>query len=57
MVAVGDARGAEDLFDVLMTGDADGALIGLRLVGERSAIGEVKRYLAEHGLSVRLESG
>ncbi len=57
VVAIGEARGAEDLFDALMTGDADGALIGLSLVSERSAIRDVKRYLAEHGLSMRLESG
>ncbi len=57
VVAIGEARGAEDLFDALMTGNADGALIGLRLVGGRSTIGEVKRYLAEHGLSMRLERG
>ena len=55
VVALGEAREIEDLFDALMIGNADAVVVG-RLVGSgRCTVREVKVWLAEHGLPVQLE--
>lgn len=57
VLAAGEAGSLEDVFDALMTGDADGVLIGSLLHSGHRSVGEVKRFLAEHGLPVRPVGG
>jgi cyclase len=50
VIACGAARSAEDLFDALMIGNADGVVLDELLHSGRATVSEVKAYLAEHGL-------
>lgn len=53
-MAAGDARNVEDLFDALMIGDADAVLVSSLLHSGVQTVKEIKGYLSEHGLPVRL---
>lgn len=57
VIALGEAPGVgvEDLFDALMIGNADGVLVGSLLHSGAQTIRNVKEYLSEHGLPVRLD--
>lgn len=55
VLAAGEARCAEDVFDALMIGDADGVVVGSLLHSGRCSIRSIKQYLAERGLPVRLD--
>ena len=50
LVAAGEAREVGDLFDALMTGGADGVLVGVLLHSGRTTVGEIRSYLADRGL-------
>ncbi|KPK66091.1 MAG: hypothetical protein AMS21_03175 [Gemmatimonas sp. SG8_38_2] len=51
-VAAGEAQIVEDLFDVMMVGDADGVLEGSLFQSGRATVRQAKSYLREHGLAV-----
>ncbi len=53
VIARGPPRGPEDLFDVMMIGDADGVLIPGALAREAAFIERTKTYLADRGIEVR----
>lgn len=53
VMAVGDAKSVEDVFDALMIGDAESVLLGSLLHTGGATVMEVKDYLSERGLSVR----
>ncbi len=53
VVAAGRAREAEDIFDALMIGGAEGVIVEASALSGRNAVREIKRYLADHGLAVR----
>ena len=51
-IAAGETESVEDLFDVLMMGDADGVLEGSLFHSGRTTVHHAKSYLREHGLAV-----
>jgi cyclase len=53
VLAAGDAKRVEDLFDALMIGDADAVLVSSLLHSGRVTVKEIKGFLSEHGLSMR----
>lgn len=53
VVAAGETGEAEDIFDALMIGDAEGVMVDASVLRDRSAVRQIKRYLADHGLKVR----
>ncbi len=53
VMAAGEAKSVEDLFDALMIGDADAVLVSSLLHSGNATVIGVKGYLSEHGLSVR----
>ncbi len=53
VMAAGDAKSVEDLFDAVMIGDADAVLVSSLLHSGNATVIGVKGYLSEHGLSVR----
>ncbi len=55
VIALGVEVEVEDLFDALMIGNADGVLVGSLLHSGAQTIRNVKEYLSEHGLPVRLD--
>lgn len=55
VVASGDAREIEDLFDALMIGNADAVVVGSLVRPGRLTIRDVKVFLADRGLPVRLD--
>ncbi|KPK81949.1 MAG: hypothetical protein AMS25_04400 [Gemmatimonas sp. SM23_52] len=56
VVAAGEAREIEDLFDALMIGNANAVVVGQLVSSGRCTVHEVKVWLAEHGLPVQLDS-
>lgn len=50
VVASGEARCVEDIFDALMIGGADGIAVGSLFHSGRLSVRETKQYLSEHGL-------
>jgi cyclase len=55
VVASGDPREIEDLFDALMIGNANAVVVGSLVRSGRPTVREVKVFLAEHGLPLRLD--
>jgi cyclase len=53
VVAAGDAKRVEDLFDALMIGDADAVLVSSLLHSGKTTVKEIKDFLSEHGLAVQ----
>lgn len=53
VVASGGAGEPEDMLEVLTKGKADAALAASIFHFGKYTVGEVKRYLAEHGVAVR----
>ncbi len=51
VLAVGEPPALEDVFDVLMIGDADGVLLGSLLHSGQHTLESIRAYLTEHGLS------
>ena len=54
IIASGGAGNLEHIYEVLTTGDADAALAASIFHRSQYSVGEVKRYLAEKGVSMRL---
>jgi cyclase len=54
IIASGGAGNLEHIYDVLTTGEADAALAASIFHRSQYSVGEVKRYLAEKGVSMRL---
>ena len=55
VVASGGAGSPEDMLKVLTEGKADAALAASIFHFREHSVGAVKRYLAEHGVNVRLD--
>lgn len=51
VVAGGEARTPEELFETLMIGDADGVMIGATLVQSRTTLRDLREFLSAHGLT------
>lgn len=56
VIASGGGGGPEHLYDVLTRGKADAALVASMLHYGEYTVGEIKEYLAERGLKVRMTS-
>ncbi len=54
IIASGGAGNLEHIFEVLTTGDADAALAASIFHRSQYSVGEVKRYLADKGVTMRL---
>ena len=55
VVASGGAGSPEDMWKVLTEGKADAALAASIFHFRQYSVGAVKKYLADHGVSVRLD--
>ncbi len=55
VIAAAETSSAEDIFDALMIGDAGGVIMAAPVLSGLTHIREIKRYLADHGLAVRLD--
>lgn len=53
VIGASDTVNAEDIFDALMIGDADGVLVAASALENQTALRGIKDYLADHGLNVR----
>jgi cyclase len=54
VVASGGAGSPQDMLDVLKQGHADAALAASIFHFGQYSVGQVKQYLAEHGVAVRI---
>jgi cyclase len=57
VIASGGGGKPEHLYDVLTTGKADAALVASMLHYGKYTVGELKAYLAERGLKIRMVNG